>query len=262
MKRLWAWLHKDRSRREIRPFVALAALFFGSILVVALVVTGLRVWVWEPNNAQPAPTGSAPTASQPPTAAPDPSAGGDTTCELDEDDVDISATPPEISTWEVPRFREVPIFGGAGPCLEIGDGASAGFAHTMTGAVQAAFWYSGTLYIESPDASTAALAEYALVPGPVADALLERLADVEAGTWPRADDEESGIGEHIGYRVSYAGDEATVELLMDADGVRWNGVISLRWLDGDWRVVPASPDSWVTGGVVQSTPGYVIFGGR
>lgn len=262
MKRLWTWLHKDRSRREARPFVALAALFFGSIVVVALVVTGLRVWVWEPNNAQPAPTASTPTASQPPTAAPEPSTGGDATCELDENDVDISTTSPEISTWEAPRFREVPIFDGAGPCLEIGDGASAGFAHTMTGAVQAAFWYAGTLYIEAPDASTAALADYALVPGPVTDALMERVAQVEAGTWPRMSTDEATLGEFTGYRITYSEDSASIDLLLELDGVRGIGTVNLQWTDDDWRIVPASADDWSTVSLAESLSGFVIFGAQ
>ena len=221
------------------PWVLLA--FLALIVIVAVGVWALRVFWFEPSQtAEPAPQ---PTSSSTPVETTTPT-DPDGTCTLDNTDRDISATPPEATQWVIERWAPLPVVGGAGPCIER-DGYRVGFAHTQTGALLATYHYFVHANPSTAGGETRAIAEYGLVDGPLKDQILKRIDDVLNGVEPRHTDADMAKISLRGYRITYEGDTAVVELLAGSpDGsVLSGGTFKLVWQDGDWRVDPAAGDS-------------------
>ncbi|MGO2519967.1 MAG: hypothetical protein ACTH8F_07590 [Microbacterium sp.] len=221
------------------PWVLIA--FFAVLVVLAVGTWALRVFVFEPSQSAeqpPAPTTSTEASAEPSTPP------QDGTCQLDTTDRDISTSPPEATRWVVERWAALPEIDSAGPCIEE-DGYRVGFAHTQTGAVLATYHYFVHANPSTANEATRGIAEYALVDGPLKESILQRIDDVLNGVEPRNTDAEMAQITLRGYRITYEGDTAVVELLAGStDGsVLSGGTFKLIWLDGDWRVDPASGES-------------------
>lgn len=229
----------DQARRA--KWVLLA--FLALIVVVAVGVWALRVFWFEPaQTADPAPKPPAPVST---TSAAAPTASSDgALCILDNTNRDITTTPPQATQWVIERWAAMPVVEGAGPCVQR-DGYRVGFAHTQTGALLATYHYFVHATPSTAGKETRAIAQYALVDGPLKDALLKRIDAVLNGVEPRHTDADMSKIELRGYRMTYGGDTAVVELLATSvDGsVASGGTFKLVWLDGDWRVDPASGES-------------------
>lgn len=221
------------------PWVLLA--FIALIVLVAVGVWALRVFWFEPSQtAGPTPQPSASEAPVEPSTPP----AENGTCTLDTTDRDISSTPPEAARWVVEQWAALPEVDGAGPCAEV-DGNRVGFAHTQTGALLATYHYFVRANPSTASEETRSLAEYALVDGPLKESFLQRIDDVLNGVQPRNTEAEMAQITLRGYRITYEGDTAVVELLAGStDGsVLSGGTFKLVWQDGDWRVDPASGES-------------------
>lgn len=245
----WVRRNVDRTVRPDRqspeqakraPWVLLAV--FAAIILIAAGVWALRVFVFEPSQAQPAPVA---TETE---NAPDPEPSTDTGADscLDNTEKDISGSAPTASRWVVERWAAIPEVEGAGPCDDRGN-FRVGFAHTQTGAVLATYHYFLHGIPASADAGTEALLDYALIDGPLKDSILQQVVDVENGVEARVPDSQYSGVELGGYKIqSYADDAAVIELLVQNASAAGSLTVKLVWSDGDWRIDPASANGWGT----------------
>lgn len=252
------------AQRARAPWVLLAFLLV--IILVGFGVWALRVFVFEPSQSQasPSPTSTSPLETTAGGELPPVDETGSPSCVLDSTSSDLSVTPPAASRWVVESEIVIPEVPGAGPCTQF-DGYRAGFAQTQAGAVVAAYYYGATLVTNDPAAHTAEQARYALVDGPLKDSILQRISDVEAGVEVRAPEGQKAGQEFAGYRVvSFAGDSAIVELLIRQieTGRTIGAVVTLAWVNGDWRIDPATPTDWASPVMEPRLSDYVQWNQR
>lgn len=251
----------DAQRRRA-PLLVVA--FLAVLVLVAAGVWAARVFIFEPSEAaSTSASTSAPSSDSnaPVEAAPAPEPD---TCELDNTQTDISATPPDATRWVVEGVKVIPEVQGAGPCIDMG-GFKAGFAQSQAGAVAATYYYGATLVASNPGAAAAEQAEYALVDGPMKIGIVQRINDVENGVEVRAPEENLVGQEFVGYRIlSYDNETAVVELLIERvqDGALVGGLATLTWVDGDWRIDPASPTEWASPNLSPRQSDYVLWDSR
>lgn len=248
----------DEQRRSTRG-VLLGVLI--GLVVLGLITWAIRVFVFEPNEAE-APPAATSVPSEEPAPAPSPSVtGGAGDCSLDTSNADVSTEPPVAEQWVAVRYSIVPEVDGAGPCEE-GNNYQVGFAPTMTGSVVAALHYAANLYVTAPVEGTRELAEYAFVDGPIKDSLLQQIDDVNNGVQPRTEERLLEGGERLGYQVAdYSSESAVIEILgRTTGGGYWSATVRLEWVDGDWRIDPATGSSWTAQREISGTTGYVLWG--
>ncbi|WGD37577.1 hypothetical protein [Lysinibacter sp. HNR] len=236
----------------------LIGMFVGITLFAVIAVT-VRVVAGTPpeSHSIPAP----PTAHQ--TTTPTPAAVS-SSCRNDTA-TDISSDPPNTSGWEIIGFFPVPRVAGAGPCLSH-EGSTVGFSHTMTGALVAASHYTSNLNVDAPTTRTPALLSYALVPGDLTDRLAKKVTAILNHERPGTDTQATKAVEPIGYTVaSYSPDEAVIEVVYESvlnksmDN-RFFVSVRLTWSEDDWRIVPATSEDWMHGGVFSPGAPFVPWG--
>lgn len=246
---------EDQAKRA--PWVLLASLV--AIVLIAGSVWALRVFVFEPSQATPAPvateTGDAPNPDPDPEPSTDP---GETSCTLDNTGQDISGSAPTAARWVVERWAAIPEVDGAGPCDNRGD-FRVGFAQTQTGAVLATYHYLVHGNTGSPDAGTRDLLEYAVLEGPLKAEILQDVDDVNNGVKTRVPDSNFDGVQILGYRiVSFENDQAVIEALIGASGSSSGSLTAkLVWQDDDWRIDPASAGEWSSPQRNVSPQGFV-----
>lgn len=247
------------------PWILLTAVLV--LVVLAIGVWALRVFVFEPSQQTATPPAAAPTASatspQQSEAAPvtpEPTMVAGDGCSLNNTNQDITNTPPTATRWIVERWAVLPEVSGAGPCFER-DGYRAGFAHTQTGAVLAAYHYLVHGNTASPDAGTRGLLDYAVLEGPLKAAILQDVDDVENGVKVRVPDSDFAGAVLQGYRiVGYESNTAVIEVSLGKEGASSGSLTAkLVWQDGDWRIDPASANEWSSPARNVPTQGFVLW---
>jgi hypothetical protein len=153
----------------------------------------------------------------------------------------------------------LPYSGSAGPCKVTATTAT-GFAHTPAGALLAAAQVSGRISVTTPLEVATDTIEQQVIAGPARDALL-------SSTRARAGKPltEQDAGQLTAWSMlTYTPDTAVVSLALANPGLTGQYVtlpITVRWADGDWRVVAPPGGSWDSSAAV--TPildGYVEWG--
>lgn len=207
------------------------------------------------STAQQPPASSSAGASSAPAKAAD--AAGKSVCGLPSSTEKALGTAPK-SKWELVGKMAAPIDPKMfGPGLTDGDGFRSCFAQSPTGALYAA---ANVIALgSSTTLDKAKLAEDFLVPGSGRDAAI---ADTKA----RASSTSSsgGTAQFQGFLIkSYTPAEADVDLAFQLPtGQYAHTVLSLRWLDGDWKV-KAADDGQIFNAVAQLSDlsGFILWAG-
>ncbi|MEE1940976.1 hypothetical protein V1L54_16455 [Streptomyces sp. TRM 70361] len=172
-------------------------------------------------------------------------------CRTDDGDTARPTTAPADVRWRKLVVLMVPTSPSAGP-LRTGTAPWWCFARTPLGAVLAAH----IIPVQLSGAGWRAVAEQQLVPGKARDRF------VISKTAQETSSEESAVGRFTGFSLtSYSGDSATVRLLVtNPIGGHLSTSVSVRWRDGDWKVVPRD-DGSLYSLVRRAEPGgFVLWG--
>ncbi|MFJ8751502.1 hypothetical protein ACIREO_19545 [Streptomyces sp. NPDC102441] len=167
-------------------------------------------------------------------------------CRTDDKDTSRPTTTPADLQWRKLVAIMVPTSPTAGP-LHTETSAWWCFAHTPTGAVLAAH----IIPVQLSGTAWRSTAEQQIVPGGPRDTFVTGKAKAEA-----RDLEESPVGRFMGFSLaSYSADSATVRLLLtNPSGGYLSTSVTMRWQDGDWKVVPYD-DGALYSSVQQAKPG-------
>jgi hypothetical protein len=247
------------STTESNPFTK-PGFLIAAALVVALIAATVIIFLLPKGqgNAQPAP---APVeTSSTAGASPSASAGagtGKSVCGLPASAETALGTAPK-SKWELVGRMATPTDPKAfGPGVTDESGFRSCFAHSPTGVLYAAMNIAALGSTGSPELVTK-LADKLLVPGTGRDAAMrESSVDVSS----------SGNSTTIQVRgfliKSYSPSEANVDIAFETNtGALAHSTLSMRWMDGDWKVKPA--DDGVTFGNVSQLSdlsGFILWSG-
>jgi hypothetical protein len=175
-------------------------------------------------------------------------------CRTDDSDQTRPTAVPKDFEWKANGTGLVPVSKTAGPRTYDGPVWSC-YAHTPMGAVLAAqaitdhFSYPGWRDVM----------EQQVVPGPGRDALVSsRSQEEDKPTSGKAD-----AGGYAGFSIlAYDKEEATVMLLLRGPnaGVYGTASVTVRWHEGDWKIVPGADGSVYSGmAQVSGTQGFVTW---
>lgn len=208
-----------------RPFLLGAA-------VVALLVLATVFVIWSTRDGDepealpdPAtPTSTSPSASPSPSPAPT----GDSVCGLEGTD-DTLPTAAPAATWQLVGQIAAPVESKVGPGAVTEGGVRYCYQHSATGALLAAT----TTLAQAQDPSLIVEVTQRLLTGdPDVLATAERDAeDVAAGGTARSSFQFEGFN-----YINYTDDVATIELIARDNQSALAAVMTLRWVDGDWKV--------------------------
>jgi hypothetical protein len=234
------------STTESNPFTR-PGFIIAAALVVALIAAAFVIFLLPKGqgNAQPAPAPA--ESSSPATASPSPSAeAGKSVCGLPSSSETALGSAPE-TTWELVGKMATPTDPETfGPGVTDESGFRSCFAQTPTGALYAAMNVAALGSSGSPEL-VAKLADKLLVPGTGRDAAMR-----EASTDVSSPGNTTTIQVRGFLIKSYTSSEANIDLAFETNnGALGHSVISMRWVDGDWKVKPA--DDGVTFGSVSSS---------
>ena len=245
------------STTESNPFTK-PGFIIAAALVVALIAAALVIFLL-PNgqgNAEPAPASSESNNSA--TASPSASAGaGSSVCGLPASSETTLGAAPK-SKWELVGRIATPsdpkIFG---PGTTDESGFRSCFAHSPTGALYAAMniaalGSSGSTELEQK------LADKLLVPGPGRDAAMRQVAADTKTAAPTTPIQVRGF-----LMRSYSPSEANIDLAFETDkGALGRLTVSMRWMDGDWKVTPADDGVTFTGATqISDLSGLILWSG-
>ena len=225
--------------------------------IVAVLVVGVLLYFFNLDNKNTDP-GTAPGAAPTVTAPADPALGTDG-C-LDNTPKDISAKAPAVEQWLAKSSGQMPVIRGAGPCGKPVGGVDTGFAKTQSGALSAAIRWEWQLFSAPYSQGSVDAIRAVVVAGPDRDALIAQAERVLSGAAAQRPDYRSftRIG---GYRIQMQGDTALVDIGATADTGTEKGAgtdrVTLRWVNDDWKVVPADPNHFAAGNVVGDLSGFV-----
>jgi len=214
------------STTESNPFTR-PGFIIAAALVVALIAAAVVIFLLpkEQGNAQPAPAETSSSAS----ASPSASAGaGKSVCGLPTSTETALGKAP-ATKWELVGTMAAPTDPKVGPGKTDDQGIRSCFAHSPQGALYAAvnLWALG-----SDPSKERAIADQLTVKGPGRDAAMNA---------PKSNAPPSAVKVQIaGFNVSYASNQAVVELAFKADtGALASVRTTLLWQDGDWKGVVA-----------------------
>ncbi|MFG2882155.1 hypothetical protein ACGFYV_07485 [Streptomyces sp. NPDC048297] len=176
-------------------------------------------------------------------------------CRTDDSDQEKPKAPPKDFSWKADGTGLVPVSKTAGP-LKFDGPVWSCYAHTPMGAVLAA--QAITDHFNYPGWRT--VVDRQVVPGAGRDALIaSRAGEEDKPTSGQADP-----GGYAGFTVlSYNRQEATVMILVRGPNAGTYGAASMtvRWQDGDWKVVPDTDGTIYSGtSQVSGTNGFVTWG--
>ena len=227
-----------------------------AVVVAAIVVLGLVLSLTnifggetEPTTNASAPSPSTATATATPTPQPEASV-----CGLEEVEMSGTVTKAPTATWSLVGTTAAPAIEGQGPGKIDDDGFRSCYARTPTGALLAA---SNLLAMgsEAPLLGPK-MNERLTVPGPGRDAAMARP--------PVQVDSSGGRFQIAGFRINrYDGNTADVDIaIRTSTGVIAAQVFTLKWVEGDWKVVLAdSGDLPSPMSQLPSLTGYVAWSG-
>lgn len=232
-----------------RPFI-LAVLVVGAIAICAVIV--LVSGLFAGNDDEPAPV-AVPTSSA--TSAPAPAKDPDPSiCGLKGYEPSGTVDSPPAAEWELLGTVAAPTDPeGAGPGVAEESGYRSCFAHTPVGALYTA---ANVVAMGSISGLGQEVTEKSVVPGTGQKAALAQLAQ---GT-PSSNSSRYQIA---GYNVlSYDGATATVDIAVESSGKLVSLVQSLKWSDGDWKVVLAdNGQPPIAPAPLESLGGYTPWSG-
>ncbi|MBT1003969.1 hypothetical protein KIH31_15375 [Paenarthrobacter sp. DKR-5] len=246
------------STSESSPFTK-PGFIIAAALVVVLIATTLVIFLLpkDRNNAQAAPGTAQSSTSAPMTSPGTAPAADESICGLPSSPDTALGTAPKTK-WELVGRMATPTDPATfGPGVTDASGFRSCFAHSPTGALYAAMnvaalGSSGSRELEKK------LADKLLVPGTGRDAALR---EINAGS------SSAGNGTTIqvqGFLIkSYTDSEADVDLAFKTDtGALGHTTLSMRWMNGDWKVKPA--DDGVTFSSVSQLSdlsGFILWAG-
>lgn len=165
----------------------------------------------------------------------------------------VSPTPAQV-TWLQVGIGALPFSGTAGPA-SIHAGVPTGFAHTQPGAVMAAVQILGRLsWAAQTPTSMHAVATASTTPAAQAAKSLTYGPPGNPSIIPAV----------AGFQVvTYAPDQAVVNLALRFNGTLRVVPATMQWTDGDWKLAgapgPLGDTSWAA---VEDLTGYVLFSGQ
>ena len=238
------------SGTEQNPFTR-PGFIISAALVLALIAAVAVIFFLPQDGSTAQPDPAAPAA---PATSADPA--GKSICGLPSSTETALGAAPD-STWELVGKMAAPTDPTTiGPGTTDEDGFRSCFAHTPTGALYAAA--NIVALGSSPDQDEFKLADQLLVPGTGRDTAMKNAQTRTTAT---------GSGETAQIRgfllKSYSPAEADVDLAVELpNGALAHSVLSLRWLDGDWKV-KAADDGQVFNGVAQLSDlsGFIAWSG-
>lgn len=241
------------STTESNPFTR-PGFIVAAALVVALVAAGIVIFLLPKgqSNAEPAPATSS-TATASPIASSD---GGKSICGLpSSSETSLGAAPS--SKWELVGKMATPTDPAVGPGKTDANGFRSCFAHSPTGSLYAAMnvvalGSSGSAELEQK------LADKLLVPGAGRDAAMRQVSAGSRTTGPSTPIQVRGF-----LIKSYTPDEANVDLAFETDkGALGRTTLSMRWMDGDWKVKPADDGTTYIGATqIRDLSGLILWSG-
>jgi hypothetical protein len=245
-----------QSSTERSPFTK-SGFIISAALVVALIAAVVVIFFLPKadNTAQPAPASSAAGASSAPSKTAD--AAGKSVCGLPSSTETALGTAPK-SKWELVGKMAAPTDPKTfGPGLTDGDGFRSCFAQNPTGALFAA---ANVIALgSSTTLDKVKLAEDFLVPGSGRDAAI---ADTKAKA--SSTSSSGGTAQFRGFLIkSFTPAEADVDVAFQLPtGQYAHTVMSLRWVDGDWKV-KAAEDGQIFNAVAQLSDlsGFILWAG-
>ena len=244
------------STTESNPFTK-PGFIIAAALVVALIAAAVIIFILPKgqDTAQPAPASSPDSASAAPTKSAD--AAGKSVCGLPSSTETALGTAPK-SKWELVGKMAVPTDPKtSGPGLTDADGFRSCFAHSPTGALYSAMNVGALGSAGSPQLEVK-LADKLLVPGMGRDTAMKEAANSSASTGSDTTIQVKGFS-----IKSYTASEANVDLAFETNkGVLVHTILSMRWMDGDWKVKPAD-DGVTFSGVSQLSDlsGFILWSG-
>ncbi|MFH8393619.1 hypothetical protein [Streptomyces sp. NPDC018036] len=175
-------------------------------------------------------------------------------CRTDDSDQAKPTRAPKDFTWKADGTGLVPVSRTVGPLTFDGPVWSC-FAHTPMGSVMAA--HSITDHLSYP--GWRKVVDRQVVPGAGRDALVA--TRTAAGDRPTSGEPDGGG--YAGFTVlSYDKEKSTVMFVVRVPGKNAYGTasVTLRWLDGDWKIAPDA-DGTVYSGMSQisGTKGFVTW---
>jgi hypothetical protein len=241
---------------ESNPFTK-PGFILAAALVVALIAAALVIFLLPKgqDNTHAAPAPSPDSTFTTPTTSAD--AAGKSICGLPSSTETALGTAPK-SKWELVGRMAVPTDPlAAGPGLTDSDGFRSCFAHSPTGALYSAMNIGALGSAGSPPLEVK-LADKLLVPGKGRDAAMNEAASSTASTGSATTIQVKGFS-----LKSYTASEANLDLAFETNkGVLVHTILSMRWMDGDWKVKPAD-DGVTFSGVSQLSDlsGFILWSG-
>jgi len=235
-----------------KPGFIIAAAVVGALIAAAVVIF---LFPKGQGNAQAAPAASSASTSAAPAKSAD--AAGESVCGLPSSMETALGTAPK-SKWELVGKMAVPTDAKtSGPGLTDSDGFRSCFAHSPTGALYSAMNVGALGSAGSPPLEVK-LADKLLVPGKGRDAAMKEAASSTASSRSSTTIQVKGFS-----LKSYTASEANVDLAFETNtGVLVHSLLSMRWMDGDWKVKPAD-DGVTFSGVSQLSDlsGFILWSG-
>ena len=243
------------STTESNPFTKPGFIIAAS-LVVALIAATIVIFLLPKGqgNAQPAPAPAEASGSA--TVSSSASAGAEKSiCGLPATSESALGSAPN-SRWELVGRMATPTDPETfGPGVTDESGFRSCFAHSPTGALYAAV---NIVALGSSTQDEVKVAESLLVPGTGRDAAIKEAQTRKSSTGT------SETAQIRGFILrSYSPAEADVDLAIQLqNGALAHSVISLRWMEGDWKVKP-SDDGQVFTGTAQLSDlgGFIAWSG-
>ncbi|MFG3553861.1 hypothetical protein ACGGAQ_05675 [Micromonospora sp. NPDC047557] len=204
-----------------------------AVLLALVVIAGVVVALMGGDDGVPSPAPANPPASQP--------AGG-TSAAAEALPTAIPTTAPRGVTWELVGQAVVPRSATAGP-RQVAGGVASGYAHTPEGALIAAAQLSTRSDLYAGRESWEPTITKQFTPGADRDRLLAMYANYD----PVPPVEAADLATIGGYRyVSYSPDTAVIAMAMRVPrSSAWVTLtLTVRWMDGDWRMVPPPGGNW------------------
>ncbi|TLM83690.1 hypothetical protein FDW83_09565 [Pseudarthrobacter sp. NamE2] len=245
------------STTESNPFTR-PGFIIAAALVVALIASTIVIFLLPKGqgNAQPAPA-PAESSSTAEASLDASAAAGESVCGLPASSETTLGTAPK-SNWElVGRIATPSDPETFGPGTTDESGFRSCFSHSPTGALYAAMnvaalGSSGSTELQQK------LADKLLVPGTGRDAAMREVAADTKTTAPTTPIQVRGF-----LMRSYSPSEANIDLAFETDkGALGRLTVSMRWMDGDWKVKPADDGVTFTGATqISDLSGLILWSG-
>lgn len=242
------------STTESNPFTK-PGFIIAAALVVALIAAAVVIFLIPKGqgNAQPSTVDSSSAATAEPSGSAVP---GKSVCGLPAGTEESLGSAP-TSKWELVGRMATPTDPKTfGPGVTDESGFRSCFAQSPTGALYAAMNVAALGSTGSPEL-VAKLADKLLVPGTGRDSAMR-----EASAKPAS---PSATSTQVrGFLMkSYTPSESTVDLAFETNsGALAHLTLSMRWMNGDWKVMPADDGRTYTGPTqIRDLSGFILWSG-